>query len=124
MTRTRRRVRRRAHGLRSELLPVPTNAEVLAILGPDPASSRGVVCLESGTVVVVDDNCPHDGGLISDGHVEGELLACVRHGGQLRACSGRCERARHSELHRSEQPRGSFVIDLFCVRTAAVVMNT
>jgi nitrite reductase/ring-hydroxylating ferredoxin subunit len=59
----------------------------------DGARAVAVARLESGAVVVVDDNCPHDGGLISDGYVEGELLVCARHGWQLRACNGRCERA-------------------------------
>jgi nitrite reductase/ring-hydroxylating ferredoxin subunit len=58
----------------------------------DGARAVAVARLESGTLVVVDDNCPHDGGLISNGYVEGDLLVCARHGWQLRACNGRCER--------------------------------
>lgn len=59
----------------------------------DGARAVAVARLETGELVVVDDNCPHDGGLISDGYVEGELLVCARHGWQLRVCDGRCERA-------------------------------
>jgi nitrite reductase/ring-hydroxylating ferredoxin subunit len=37
--------------------------------------------------------CPHDGGRISDGFVDGERLVCARHGWELVARNGRCERA-------------------------------
>lgn len=70
---------------------VPVGRIVAARDGARPVA---VARLESGTLVVVEDNCPHDGGLISDGYVDGELLVCARHGWQLRACNGRCERAR------------------------------
>jgi nitrite reductase/ring-hydroxylating ferredoxin subunit len=52
-----------------------------------------VARLGSGRLVVVDDECPHDGGRISDGFVEGERLVCARHGWQLEVRNGRCERA-------------------------------
>ena len=48
--------------------------------------------LGSGRLVVVDDVCPHDGGRISDGFVDGEHLVCARHGWALEARHGRCER--------------------------------
>jgi nitrite reductase/ring-hydroxylating ferredoxin subunit len=70
---------------------VPVGRVVAARDGARPVA---VARLESGTLVVVDDNCPHDGGLISNGYVEGELLVCARHGWRLRACNGSCERAR------------------------------
>src|SRR4051812_37625907 len=47
--------------------------------GRDVAVAR----LASGKLVVVEDACPHDGGPISDGFVEGELLVCKRHGWEL-----------------------------------------
>ena len=52
-----------------------------------------VARLGSGRLVVVDDACPHDGGRISDGFVDGERLICARHGWELEARNGRCERA-------------------------------
>lgn len=52
-----------------------------------------VARLGSGRLVVVDDVCPHDGGRISDGFVDGERLVCARHGWELEARNGRCERA-------------------------------
>ena len=44
-------------------------------------------------LIIVDDACPHDGGRISDGFVDGEHLVCARHGWELEARNGRCERA-------------------------------
>jgi nitrite reductase/ring-hydroxylating ferredoxin subunit len=52
-----------------------------------------VARLGSGRLVVVADECPHDGGRISDGFVDGERLVCARHGWELEARDGRCERA-------------------------------
>jgi 5,5'-dehydrodivanillate O-demethylase len=52
-----------------------------------------VARLESGRLIVVADECPHDGGRISDGFVDGERLVCARHGWELEARHGRCERA-------------------------------
>jgi nitrite reductase/ring-hydroxylating ferredoxin subunit len=72
---------------------VPVGRIVAARHGARPVA---VARLESGALVVVDDECPHDGGRISDGYVEGELLVCARHGWQLRPCNGSCERVRPS----------------------------
>jgi nitrite reductase/ring-hydroxylating ferredoxin subunit len=52
-----------------------------------------VARLRSGRLVVVDDVCPHDGGRISDGYVDGERLVCSRHGWELEVENGHCRRA-------------------------------
>ncbi len=58
-----------------------------------------VARLGSGRLVVVVDECPHDGGRISDGFVEGERLVCTRHNWELEVEAvdggvvGRCRRA-------------------------------
>jgi len=62
----------------------------------DGARAVAVARLESGTIVIVADECPHDGGRISDGFVAGELLVCNRHGWELETCAGKCVRARRS----------------------------
>jgi 5,5'-dehydrodivanillate O-demethylase len=59
----------------------------------DGARSVAVARLRSGRLVVVDDACPHDGGVISDGFVDGEQLVCARHGWALEIRGPRCERA-------------------------------
>lgn len=73
-----------------ELDFVPIGAVVAAREGVRPVA---VARLASGVMVVVDDVCPHDGGRISDGFVEGDRLVCSRHGWELVACEGRCVRA-------------------------------
>jgi nitrite reductase/ring-hydroxylating ferredoxin subunit len=74
-----------------ELGVVPVGALVAARDGARPVA---VARLGSGKLVVVDDECPHDGGKLSDGFVEGDLIVCARHNWELRACNGKCERVR------------------------------
>ena len=69
---------------------VPVGAVVRA---RDGARTVAVARLESGRLVIVEDECPHDGGRISDGFVEGERLVCARHGWELDIVGGRCMRA-------------------------------
>src|SRR5512144_2758873 len=69
---------------------VPVGAVLAARIG---ARRVAVARLGSGRLVVVDDECPHDGGRISDGFVDGEQLVCARHGWQLEVRNGRCQRA-------------------------------
>lgn len=58
----------------------------------DGAREVAVARLASGKLVIVDDACPHDGGRISDGFVEGERIVCARHGWELEVAGGRCQR--------------------------------
>jgi len=74
---------------------VPVGAIVRA---RDGARTVAVARLESGRLVVVDDECPHDGGRISDGFVEGERLVCSRHNWELDVVDGRCTRAGSCKL--------------------------
>lgn len=46
--------------------------------------------LGDGRAFAVADRCPHDGGLLSDGFVEGGKLVCARHGWEVDPCTGRC----------------------------------
>lgn len=76
-----------------------TVAEVAARLAPSEIAAAhhegeavAVVRTESGRLYMLPDRCPHDGGRISDGFVEGEQVVCARHGWEIDACSGRCER--------------------------------
>lgn len=64
----------------------------------DGARAVAVARLGSGRIVVVDDECPHDGGLLSDGFVEGERLVCARHGWELAVENGRCRRVARCKL--------------------------
>jgi nitrite reductase/ring-hydroxylating ferredoxin subunit len=70
---------------------VPVGAIVRARDGARPVA---VARLESGRLVVVDDECPHDGGRISDGYVLGDRLVCSRHNWELDVVDGVCTRAK------------------------------
>jgi len=81
---------------------IPQVAEVLErvevgeiVRARDGAVPVAVARLGSGRLVVVEDECPHDGGRISDGFVEGERLVCARHNWELEVPVGsrRCARA-------------------------------
>ena len=82
---------------------VPQVADVLVTPPPigeivrarDGAVPVAVARLGSGRLVVVEDTCPHDGGRISDGFVEGERLVCSRHNWELEVAPGAriCTRA-------------------------------
>jgi nitrite reductase/ring-hydroxylating ferredoxin subunit len=74
-------------------IDVPVGRVVAARDGARPVA---VARLESGKIVIVADECPHDGGRISDGFVAGELLVCSRHGWELETCSGTCVRAKRA----------------------------
>ena len=69
---------------------VPVGEIVRAREGAVPVA---VARLGSGKLVVVDDECPHDGGRISDGFVEGERLVCSRHNWELEVDGRTCRRA-------------------------------
>lgn len=73
-----------------DVVHVPVGAIVRARRGAEPVA---VARLASGRLVVVEDTCPHDGGRISDGYVDGERLVCARHGWELEVVGGRCRRA-------------------------------
>lgn len=49
-----------------------------------------VVRLDDGRSFAVPDSCPHDGGLLSDGFIEGDRLVCARHGWEFDLETGAC----------------------------------
>lgn len=61
-----------------------------------PARDRGrsvaLVVLADRRAFVVDDRCPHDGGPLSNGFVDGDRLVCARHGWEIDPCNGSCPR--------------------------------
>jgi nitrite reductase/ring-hydroxylating ferredoxin subunit len=60
---------------------------VAARQGRDPVA---LYRLTDGRAYVVPDWCPHDGGSLSDGFVDGDRLVCARHQWEFDACSGAC----------------------------------
>lgn len=83
------RVQLSALDLRPDSGDVPIGSIMAARRGAEPVA---VARLGSGKLVIVDDRCPHDGGRISDGFVEGERLVCSRHGWLLDPCGQTCVR--------------------------------
>ena len=79
--------------------PAPRPSVALALRRAEPgtvvaAHHRGrpvaVAVLADGRAYAVPDRCPHDGGLLSDGFVEGDRLVCARHGWEIDPCTGTC----------------------------------
>jgi nitrite reductase/ring-hydroxylating ferredoxin subunit len=68
-------------------LRCPRGALVAARDGDEPVV---VIRLADGRAAVLPDRCPHDGGPLSDGFVEGDQVVCARHGWELDPISGRC----------------------------------
>lgn len=75
----------------------PTVAEALRrcpigelLAARDGTEEVAVGRLADGRGVVVPDRCPHDGGPLSDGFVEGDSIVCARHGWEFDAASGAC----------------------------------
>lgn len=77
--------------------PRPTVAEARARCAPGRivACQRGeqaliLATLADGQTVTAPDRCPHDGGPLSDGFIEGNHLICSRHGWEFDLVSGQC----------------------------------
>lgn len=80
--------------------PAPRRPTVLqALRRAEPgtvsaARERGrlvaLVVLDDRRAFVVDDKCPHDGGSLSDGFLDGDQLVCARHGWEVDPCAGIC----------------------------------
>ena len=56
----------------------------------DEGSEVVLALLEDGSKVVLPDRCPHDGGLLSDGFVDGNQIVCARHGWEFDGHTGHC----------------------------------
>ena len=63
------------------------------IAARDASGDVAVVRFRDGRAFVVADACPHDGGPLSDGFVDGDRLVCARHGWEVDPCTGTCGRA-------------------------------
>jgi nitrite reductase/ring-hydroxylating ferredoxin subunit len=96
-------------------LPVAQAMRQCPRLGLLPADDQGravaVAVLEDGSRVVMPDNCPHDGGLISDGFVEGNRIVCARHGWEFDGHSGRCTHRPELQVPCSVLAEGSGPVD-------------
>ena len=78
--------RRTVHEVACKLAP----GEVAAARAGTMDVAVGRLC--DGRLTVIPDRCPHDGGPISDGFLDGDRLVCARHGWEIDPCTGRCPR--------------------------------
>lgn len=85
--------------------PRPTVEQARARCGPAQvmACRRGehelvLVTLSDGRAFTAPDRCPHDGGPLSDGFVDGDRLVCARHGWEFELASGTCPGRPHAHL--------------------------
>ncbi len=69
------------------LIECPRGALIAA---HDKGQPLALAVLADGTRVLLPDSCPHDGGLLSDGFVEGNKIVCARHGWEFDAHTGLC----------------------------------
>ncbi len=67
-----------------------TCARLSIVPAVDEGREVAVAVLADGTKVVLADACPHDGGLLSDGFVEGNQIVCARHGWEFDGLTGQC----------------------------------
>lgn len=57
-----------------------------------------VVCAHNGALYATLDQCPHDGGPLSDGFVAGDLLVCARHQWEFALHDGICPYAQQRRI--------------------------
>jgi nitrite reductase/ring-hydroxylating ferredoxin subunit len=61
--------------------------------GPALATFAGqqvVLCRKQGEILAIGNECPHEGGSLCDGWVEGDIIVCPLHGWEFDLRSGAC----------------------------------
>lgn len=69
-----------------------TAAPGSVVAARDQGRPIALVVLQDRRAFAVDDRCPHDGGWLSDGFLDGDQLVCARHGWEIDPCAGSCGR--------------------------------
>jgi nitrite reductase/ring-hydroxylating ferredoxin subunit len=77
----------------------------------DRGKPVAVAVLGDGSTVVLPDSCPHDGGLLSDGYIEGNTIVCARHGWEFDGHSGQCTHQPNLQVPCSVLAEGSGPVD-------------
>lgn len=82
---------RRDEPVRLPVLDALERCPAQALLAADDDGKPVAVArLADGSTVILPDTCPHDGGLLSDGFVEGQRIVCARHGWEFDGRTGEC----------------------------------
>jgi nitrite reductase/ring-hydroxylating ferredoxin subunit len=50
------------------------------------------VCNVDGVFYCIEDTCTHDGGPLDQGHLNGDVIECPRHGGRFNVVTGKAVR--------------------------------
>ena len=53
---------------------------------------RLAICNVGGVFYCIEDVCSHDGGPLDQGHLEGDVIECPRHGARFNVTSGKVTR--------------------------------
>ena len=69
-----------------ELRLLPPGAALHAVIGEDAVA----VCNVDGTLYAIDGICPHSGGPLGHGALEGQVLACPFHAWEFDCMTGEC----------------------------------
>ncbi len=110
-------IRAAAPGIRPQptRLPIAQAIRSCPLEGIVAAHDRGeamaVAILADGSTVVLPDTCPHDGGLLSDGFVDGNRIVCARHGWEFDGHTGQCANRANLQVPCSVLPAGSGPVD-------------
>jgi nitrite reductase/ring-hydroxylating ferredoxin subunit len=70
----------------ASLQEVPPNTLTLVSFKGEPV----VLYRKHAEILAVGNECPHEGGSLCDGWVEGEIVVCPRHGWEVDLRSGAC----------------------------------
>ena len=81
------------------------------VAAQDRGKPVAVAVLADGSTVVLPDSCPHDGGLLSDGFVEGNAIVCARHGWEFDGHTGQCTHRPNLQVPCSVLAAGSGPVD-------------
>lgn len=53
---------------------------------------RLAICNVGGAFHAIEDTCTHDGGPLGQGHLDGDVVECPRHGGRFNVRTGKAVR--------------------------------
>lgn len=53
---------------------------------------RLAICNLNGKIYAFENTCTHDGGPLNQGHLEGDVIECPRHGGRFNVQTGKAVR--------------------------------
>lgn len=71
----------------AEISEIPKGAKKKVVVG----SIEILLCNIDGEVYAIDDKCPHMGGSLSKGNLDGHIITCPKHGSKFNVKTGKNE---------------------------------